>query len=380
MTDTGIIRARRLYDGRGKVPLEDRAVVLRGGRIEAVLPAAEAPPSLPVLADAEVAAPGFFDLQINGAGGVLFNDRPDEAGLKQMAEGVRKGGTAWFLPTFITDHDAHYALAIDAVQEALGEVPGVLGVHLEGPFLSSRRPGIHLAGAIRKPTPEDLQRLTKSPVPTLLTLAPDEVPPETIRALSAAGLRVFAGHTEADFETMEAARAAGLRGVTHLFNAMSQVTGRAPGVVGAALTAPDLFAGIIADGVHVHPANLRLALSALGPERLCLVTDAMSPLGTDMRRFELLGKEIRRENGRLTGADGTLAGADISMIEAVRRMIDFTGCSRAEAFQMASLTPARAMGLDCEIGTIEQGKRAGLTLLDARLEPQGVWVDGQLFG
>jgi N-acetylglucosamine-6-phosphate deacetylase len=377
LADTGIIRARRLYDGQGGEPLDERAVVVREGRIAAVCPLAEAPEG-DVLAEADIVVPGLVDLQINGAGGVLFNDQPDVAGLQAMAAGARKGGTAWFLPTYITDFDQRYGRAISAVADAIGQVPGVVGVHLEGPFLSPLRPGIHPADAIRAMTDADIALIGKTGVPLLLTLAPEQTTAGDIARLTAAGVTVFAGHSEAGFDDMTGAEAAGLRGVTHLFNAMSQMQGREPGVVGAVFASDRLFAGIIADGVHVHPANLGTALRVLGPDRLFLVTDAMSPLGTELAEFTLMGKRITRQGGILSGETGTLAGADISMIEAVTRTVELSGCSLADAIRMATLTPARAIGLEHEIGSIAPGKRAGLTLLSEGLEVQGVVVDGRV--
>lgn len=377
MADTGIIRARWLYDGQGGEPVSDRAVVIRDGLIAAVYPLAEAPEG-DVLADADIVVPGLVDLQINGAGGVLFNDQPDLAGLQAMAMGARKGGTAWFLPTYITDFEQRYGRAIAAAADAIRQVPGVVGVHLEGPFLSPLRPGIHPADAIRAMTDADIALIGKASTPVLLTLAPEQTTPDDIARLTGAGVTVFAGHSEAGYDAMTAAEAAGLSGVTHLFNAMSQVQGREPGVVGATFASDTLFAGIIADGVHVHPANLCTALRVLGPDRLFLVTDAMSPLGTDLAEFTLMGKRITRQGGILSGETGTLAGADISMIEAVTRMVELTGCSFSDAIRMATLTPARAIGLEHEIGSIAPGKRAGLTLLSESRAVQGVVIDGRV--
>ncbi|MFV0492966.1 MAG: N-acetylglucosamine-6-phosphate deacetylase [Pseudorhodobacter sp.] len=378
MANRKVLRARTLYDGTGTEPLPDQAIIIEAGRIAAVLPFTDAP-EMPILADAEIVTPGFIDLQINGAGGVLFNDQPDLDGLRIMAQALRKGGTAWFLPTFITDFDRRYQLAIATAQVAIDTVPGIVGLHLEGPFLSPLRPGIHPAAAIRKAEEADFGALCAADLPLMVTLAPEESGPDGIARLAQAGVLPFAGHSEASFEQVDAARIAGLRGVTHLFNAMSQMTGRAPGLVGATMALEGLFAGIIPDGHHVHPANIRNAFATLGPDRLFLVTDAMSPLGTDMTSFTLLGTEIIRDQGRLTGPGGTLAGADISMIDCVTRMTTLSGCSLTDAIRMATLTPARAMRLDGDIGTIAAGKRAGLTLLDAGLRPQAVCVDGELF-
>lgn len=378
MAEQSVVKAHRLYTGDAAEPLEERAIVIAAGRIVRVCPCDEAP-TVPVIAEAAIVAPGLFDLQLNGAGGVLFNDQPDLAGLAVIAAGARKGGAAWILPTFITDHGARYSDALTAARVALGEIPGVVGVHLEGPFLSPHRPGIHPVDAIRPLNDEDFTRLSTAGLPLLLTLAPEELPVDRIAELTAAGVRVFAGHTAANFGTMSEAEAAGLCGVTHLFNAMNPLQGREPGVIGATFGSTALFAGIIADGVHVHRANLETALRLLGPDRLFLVTDAMSPLGTALTDFELLGKRIFRTEGRLMDSAGTLAGADISMIEAVRQMDALTGCGLGNAIRMASLTPARAMGLEAEIGSVSVGKRAGLTLLDSALQPEAVLVDGEIF-
>lgn len=376
LADLSAIRATELYDGLSDQPQRDRAVLIEGGRIVDVVNGAEASEVCDQVIETPIAAPGFIDLQLNGAGGVLFNDRPEAETLEVIAAGARKGGTAYFLPTFITDQDRKYERAMQAV--AASATPGVIGLHLEGPFLSPERPGIHPAHCIRKLEAEDVALLSSCPVPLLLTLAPEEAAAGLVAVLARAGVRVFAGHSQAGFDTIEAAEAAGLRGATHLFNAMSQITPREPGLVGAVLASGALCAGIIADGFHVHPANLRLALERMGPERLFLVTDAMSPLGTDLQEFELLGKRIFRSGGRLTNADGVLAGADLSMIEAVVQMDRMTGCGLGTAIRMASQTPARAMGLDDQLGSLSRGKRAGLTLLDRDLSVAGVVVDGVL--
>jgi N-acetylglucosamine-6-phosphate deacetylase len=252
------IAARRLYPGGGRPAEADRAVGVAGGRIVAVVDRAEVPAGAP-LREAEVVAPGFVDLQINGGGGVLFNDAPTVETIRTMARAARLGGTAHILPTFITAEGETYGRALEAVGAAMAAgVPGCLGVHLEGPFLSPRRPGIHPARHIRRITPADADRIAGFGHPVLVTLAPEEAEAELVARLVAAGVAVFAGHTEATAEEMGRAAGLGVRGVTHLWNAMSQLAGRAPGVVGAALTDGRLVAGIIADGLHVHPANLRL--------------------------------------------------------------------------------------------------------------------------
>ena len=374
MAERRQIRAATLYDGISDAPQRDHAVLIQGGRIVDVVAPGGAGDFGGQVTEVEIAAPGFIDLQLNGAGGVLFNDRPEPEALRTIAAGARRGGTAYLLPTFITDAGSKYTRALQAVRDC--DTPGVIGLHLEGPFLSEERPGVHPADCIRHMTPEDIALLSEAGMPLLLTLAPEEATPAQIAALAGAGVTLFAGHSQAGYEDMTAAEAVGLRGATHLFNAMSQIAGRAPGVVGAVLGSDRLFAGIIADGIHVHPANLRLALGQMGADRLFLVSDAMSPLGTGMRSFDLLGKRIYRRDGRLTDEAGTLAGADLSMIQAVTRMDTLTGCGLGTAIRMATRTPARAMGLDDSLGALAPGMRAGLTVLEADLSVRAVVVDG----
>jgi len=275
-------------------------------------------------------------------------------------------------PTFITDLDTEYRHAINAVQSVKNSNTGAVGLHLEGPFLSRGRPGIHNVEKIRKLNKRDLNLICSASIPVLLTLAPEETDLKNIAELTKRGVIVFAGHSEANYSTVKEASYRGLTGVTHLFNAMSQMQNREPGIVGAAFDDLKLFAGIIADGIHVHEANVRTALKQIGASRLFLVTDAMSPLGTAGNRFELVGKQIYRGDGKLTNADGILAGADISMIQSVKRFMEFTDCGLHKAIQVATLTPAKAAGLDDEIGSISVGKRAGFTLLNNDLTVQGV--------
>ncbi|WP_084514016.1 N-acetylglucosamine-6-phosphate deacetylase [Salipiger mucosus] len=369
-----IIEAERLYDGTGAAPRHDVAVHLRDGRIVALGSPGDGG-ARPVLR-VPVLAPGFVDLQINGAADAQFNDAPDVATLRTMAAGAARGGTSWLLPTFITAPGRAYASALDATRDAIAqEVPGILGLHLEGPFLSPRRPGIHPADAIRRPDAEDLARLCQAPPGAgLITLAPEEVGPEVVSRLAKAGWTVFAGHSEAGFDTLRGAAEAGLSGATHLYNAMSQMTPREPGLVGAALGGLVRHAGIIADGHHVHPANLSLAARTM-PDRLCLVTDAMLTLEGTRDSFEIGGKRVFLRAGRLVDDAGTLGGAHLSMIEAVRNMIDLAGLRPEEAIRMATDTPARALGRD-DIGRIAPGRRAGLVVLSRDLEVLGTLTDG----
>jgi N-acetylglucosamine-6-phosphate deacetylase len=372
------IRAETMFDGLSDHPLSNRIVVIKDCRIDGI---ETGDPDLPAdtrWLEAPVLAPGFLDLQINGAADVLFNDLPTVEGIAKIATGAGRGGAAYLLPTFITAAGQSYGRALEAVSAAIDQdVPGVLGLHLEGPFLSPKRPGIHDAAAIRPIEISDLDYLCdhRSGV-RLITLAPEEQPTGAIERLCEAGWIIFAGHSEASFDVMRGAAAAGLRGVTHLFNAMSQITPREPGLVGSVFDDDRLVAGIIADGIHVHPANLRLAVDRLGKERLCLVTDAMPTLGGKRLSFELAGKTIRLEGGQLSDVEGRLAGAHLSMAEAVRNLVSLTGVNLAAALEMASATPARTLGLGAELGRIERGYRAGLTVLSDDLHCLGVMTDG----
>lgn len=364
-------RARKVFDGISEAPLEDHVITVEDGEITSLRPAQSDDPA-PM---AEILAPGFIDMQINGAGDAQFNDAPTVETLTRMTAAARKGGTTGLCPTFITAPGTDYLRAMAAVRQAVAEgVPGVLGLHLEGPFLSSRRPGIHDASVIRPLTPEDVAHLT-APFPgaLMVTLAPEAQDPRLTAALADAGVLLFAGHSEAQPEDLR--RHPGLRGVTHLWNAMSQLTGRAPGLVGAVLDSERLFAGIIADSHHVAPSNLRLAARVM-PDRLCLVTDAMLTLGGTRTSFPLHGETIFLEDGRLTNAAGTLAGAHVAMDEAVRNMMTLAGVAPATALRMASGNPARALGLGGELGRIAPGYRADLTLLDADYRAAGVIVGG----
>ncbi|MDM7255387.1 MAG: N-acetylglucosamine-6-phosphate deacetylase [Paracoccus sp. (in: a-proteobacteria)] len=369
MSFPDLIRAGQVFDGRSDAPLRDHVIEMSGGRVTALRPAQPGDPA----AMADIAAPGFIDMQINGAADVQFNFDPTPEALARIAAGARQGGTAHLLPTFITAPGRDYLRALTAARQAMAQgVPGVLGVHLAGPFRSPRRPGIHDPAAIRPLDETDLSALTEAfPGVLLLTLAPEEQPAGAIARLSEAGVVVFAGHSEAHCDQV-----AGLRGATHLWNAMSQLTGRAPGLVGAVLDG-DLYAGIIADGHHVAWENIRLAARVM-PERLCLVTDAMLTLAGTIREFSLHGVTIRLAEGRLTDPEGTLAGAHLAMDRAVANMVALGRVGLAAALRMASGNVARALGV-ADLGWIGAGARASVTLLGQDLAARGVVVDGQLF-
>ncbi len=368
----------------GEALLENSSVIVEDSHVLDVIADAALPHDLErIMLQGKILAPGFIDLQVNGGGGHLFNDRPTVKTIRTIAEAHWPYGTTGLLPTVITDRDDVMAEAIEAVDTAIGnEIPGVLGIHLEGPYINTRRKGVHSADWIRPPGPETQALLTSARKGwTLVTLAPEITGAGLVRELVENGVMVAAGHTEASYEEIEAAVAEGLCGATHLFNAMSQLGARTPGTVGATLELETMFATMIVDGHHVHPAAMRLAFAAKGPGRLCLISDAMPTVGTELEEFDLQGRRILRRDGRLTTEDGTLAGADLGMAQAVRNACSMIGASIEQALQMASLTPARMLGLDDERGWIASGYRADLVLIDDNDMVTGTWIGGKrVFG
>jgi len=352
-----------------------QGVLLEGGLIRAVLPErADVAAKRISLPSGSLLAPGLIDIQVNGGGGVLFNDAPTYEAARRIAAAHRQLGTTGILPTLITDTSQRFFQAADAA--ALGD--GVLGIHFEGPFLGPSRPGVHPAALIRAPEEADLACLEAlaQRLPVLLTIAPETVDVPTLRRLHAAGIVLSAGHSAASFEVTEAAIAAGVTGFTHVFNAMPPLASRAPGVAAAALLHPHSFCGVIADGIHVHPAMLRLLLATRPAEKIILVSDSMPPAGTDAASFDLLGRVIFRRDGRLMTEDGILAGADLCLAEAVRRAVGYLGITSAQAICMASSAPAAFLGIDGVRGHIRPGYAADLVLLTERLDVLGTWVAG----
>ena len=303
-------------------------------------------------------SPGFVDLQVNGGGGVILNSAPDLDTLHTMAAAHRRLGTRAFLPTLITDTPAHSRAAIAAVAEALHlGMPGIAGLHLEGPHLSVARKGAHDGSLIRPLSDADMAMLTDAVarIPNLMmTLAPENATPDQIAALTQAGVLVSLGHSDCDYDTAMRAFDAGARMATHLFNAMSQANARSPGLVGAALDHPRVASGLIADGVHVHPAMIRAALAAnRGAAEVFLVTDAMATGGSDITSFTLNDREILRRDGRLTLADGTLAGADLTLLQAVRYMHNTVGEPLERALARATVIPAQLLAHPPEADSVD---------------------------
>lgn len=381
MSGTFAIAAPRLFDG--ETWHGNAALVIRGGIVEGIVAPGHVPGDAAVVELAGgLIVPGFVDLQVNGGGGVMLNDRQDVETIRTICQAHAPFGTTALLPTLITDTPETTARAVEAGARAAGEgVAGFLGLHLEGPHLSRSRKGAHDPALIRPMTDEDQDRLVaaRRRLPTLLTtVAPESVDTARVSALSAAGIVVSLGHSDATFATANVYARAGASMATHLFNAMSQIGNREAGLAGAAIDNGGLWAGLIADGIHVDAATIRIALRAKnGPARIFLVTDAMATIGTEMTEFTLNGRTILRRDGRMTLADGTLAGADLDMISAVRFMHREVGLDLAEALNMAALYPAQAMGLDRSHGRLAKGARADLVHLSDALDVRTVWIGGQ---
>ena len=371
-----VLAADHVFDGDSVRP--DHAVFVEGGHIAAVLPRSAAPAdgTVEALPPGAWLAPGFIDVQVNGGGDVLFNDDPSAASLAVIAAAHRRFGTTSLLPTLITDASEKMRRAIKAVDEAVSKNPGILGIHLEGPFISPERPGVHDGAAIRRPTEDDFSMLTSlREGVTLVTLAPECVPDGFIRRLAEAGVRVSLGHSMATYDDTRQALADGLTGFTHLFNAMRPLASRDPGPIAAALETPQCWYGLIADGVHVHPAMLRLALR--GPGRAMLVTDAMPPVGGRKADFVLYEEEIAVRDGRCRRADGTLAGTALDMSGAVRNAVALAGASLPQALRMASRRPAEFLGAGDRLGRLAPGYRADLVaFMPNEVQVLKTWVAG----
>jgi N-acetylglucosamine-6-phosphate deacetylase len=371
------VAADTIFDGT--TTHRGAAVVLEGARIVGIRPAANLPWSMAVrsLPQGAWLAPGFIDIQVNGGGDVLFNTTPTPEGIGAIAAAHRTFGTTALLPTLISDTPETMRAAIAAVEAVMEREPGVLGIHLEGPFLSPRKPGVHDPRYLRAPDANDIALLTAPRKAKLLvTLAPEEVPAGFVARLAGAGLSVALGHSMATYAQTRAAMGEGLTGFTHLFNAMRPLESREPGPIAAALGSPDAWFGLIVDGVHVDPAMLRLSLRGIG--RPMLVTDAMPPVGGHKRSFTLYGEEIAASDGRCVRKDGTLAGAALDMASAVRNCVRWLDVPLERALRFASANPAEFLGVGDRLGRLAPGYRADMVALmpdDVRVIE--TWVAGR---
>lgn len=371
-----VLSGARIFDGENF--LLDHAVVVEGERIAAIVPYAERPQGAARDLAGGLLAPGYIDVQVNGGGGVLFNEDPTPEAIARIAAAHRKHGTVGLLPTLVTDAPQVMTAAIAATREARRRTPATLGLHLEGPFLDPRRRGAHELKYIRDLAPGDVETIVDADCgAVMVTLAPNRVGAASIAELARRGVLVSLGHSEASYEEARAAIQAGARAFTHLFNAMSASVGREPGMVGAALDLADAFVGIIADGHHVHEANLRIALAAKRHDRFMLISDAMPPTAGGPDHFDLQGRRVTRANGCLRLDDGTLAGSVLTMDEAVRYVVNVVGVDLGDALAMASRVPATFIRRDNELGRIAPGHLASLVHLDDELRVLETWIEGR---
>jgi N-acetylglucosamine-6-phosphate deacetylase len=366
----------RLFDGDRF--LDDSALVVESGEIAAITPHGERPRGgVEVDLGGGLLSPGFVDWQVNGGGGVLFNETPTPEAIDEIVRAHRAFGTTAMLPTIVTDAPLKLRAGIEAAREARRRTPGTLGIHIEGPFIDLRRKGAHPAEWIRPMRDADALELAEGRAGVMLvTLAPSSVSNYLISELARSGIIVSLGHSEATAEEAHSAFNAGARAVTHLYNAMSQLGHRAPGLVGAALADPRVVCGFIADGFHVHETAARIAYKVKGAGGMALVSDAMPSAAGGPRSFELQGRRVTQTGLKLTLDDGTLAGAAITMLDAVRYANSVLGIDLAASLEMATLTPARLLGIDGSHGSLRRGARADLVHLDDNLGVMGVWADG----
>ncbi len=366
----------RIFDG---FCFHDNAVLqIENGRIVAIADQSVVPDDYDLIQlNGGILSPGFIDLQINGAGGAQFNNAPDLSTLSTMASAMLPFGVTNILPTVITDDVTVTNRAVEVAIEAKDKVTGILGVHVEGPFFSLQKNGVHRSDKIRTPNEQDWSWLNKlATLPAILTLAPEQVDTATIERIAKLGVRICAGHTNGCYDDVINAHRAGLRGFTHLYNAMRPMTGREPGVVGAALELKDTWAGLISDGIHVHNTTMKLAIEAKGYDKIFLVSDAMATAGSDQKTFELYGETIEEMNGQLVNAEGKLAGSAITLADAVKYCAKTLALPLEQVLAMASRVPAQFMQLSDQVGTFVPGAAADICLLNDELDVQQVWQAG----
>ncbi|MDN2662765.1 N-acetylglucosamine-6-phosphate deacetylase [Psychromonas sp. 14N.309.X.WAT.B.A12] len=357
--------------------LTDHAVIIEGQLINAIVPVADLPSSLAKIdLQGQHLSPGFIDLQLNGCGGVMFNGSESEQTLSIMHSANLKSGTTSFLPTFITDSDQGIEKAMAATRQYMQTTSNqVLGLHLEGPYISQEKKGIHPAQWIRPAEAEMVDLICKNAdIVAQITIAPEKMPLEFIKQLSDAGIVVSLGHSNANYQQATLAIEQGASFATHLFNAMSPMTGREPGMVGA-IYDHQLYAGIIVDGFHVAYENIRISKRLMG-DKLILVTDATAPAGADIEQFDFVGTEVYYKDGKCVGKDGTLGGSAVTMIESIQQCVEHVGIPLDEAIRMASYYPAKAIAVDHKLGSITAGKVANLTIFDQQFNVTATIVNG----
>ena len=359
------------------------ALIIKNSKVVEIIPEEKvAPKTEQIVLAGGLLTPGFVDLQVNGGGGVLFNDNPSQENLKIIYEAHAKLGSTSIMPTLISDSPEVNKRAISAITGALDQqINGLVGLHLEGPHLAIERKGAHEERFIR-PMKEfdclELESLANKIPKLMLTIAPEAASLQHITRLSKAGAIISLGHTDCTFNQAAEAVDAGATCATHLFNAMSPFKSREPGLVGAVLDSGKLFSGIIADGFHVNKISINLALRAKkGPSALFLVSDSMSTIGSDQKHFFLNDRLITRSQGKLLLEDGTLAGADIHLSDAVRYMVNEVGILQDDAIRMASLIPAKVLGVESEIGCLVPEAQADFLWMKNDLEIEKVWVGGK---
>lgn len=377
MTTKTALLGARIFDGFSIH--EHSALLFADEHIVALTPADRIPIGYqPIKLAGGLLAPGFIDLQINGGGGLLLNNAPSAQTMLTMAQSQVPFGVTRILPTVISDAVSVTEQAIAAAKTCAHNDTGVLGIHIEGPFFSQQKAGVHRADQIRALANSDWAWLeTLAGLPAILTLAPEQVPSAAIARMAALGVRVCAGHSNATLADVVQAHDHGLSGFTHLYNAMSQLTGREPGVVGAALTLTETWAGLIADGIHVHPSSIQAALNSKGFERIFLVSDAMATIGSPLTHFELYGERIDLRDGQLINAQGRLAGSAISLLDAVKYCLQTLGLPLHQTLAMASRIPAEYMQLGDRYGSFQAGRRADICLINDAWGIDRVWRSGQ---
>ncbi len=364
-----------IYTGEGIV--KNKVIIIKGNRLEALLD--ETPKDIQVIdLQGKIIAPAFIDLQLNGCGGVLFNDEISLDTLRIMNETNIKTGTTSYLPTLITTTDENIEKALSLVEETENlENMGVLGLHIEGPYISIPKKGIHNPDYIRVMSDEIIHKIAKagSRVTKVMTIAPENAKVEHLKELKDSGINLSIGHTNATYEEV-LEKIEYFKMVTHLFNAMSSLTSREPGVIGAIFENKNLYTGIIVDGVHSHYGSVRIAKEIL-KEKLFLVTDAVAPVGTNMKSFMFEGNEVFYKDGKCISPDGTLGGSALTMIEGVQNLVKHVGVSLEEALLMASTYPAKAIKVDNEYGYIKKGYIADFVVLDKELNISNMIVKGK---